>query len=137
MAKNHDTIDTVGAGIDAALIPKKLDLRLAWNFSTATNKMRAFNPVTPSGGSAAQNASATALDFPKIIDRLHQLEASLKYHVTPASYIRFRYIFETFDITDFRTDEIQPFMGGTDIFLGAQVRDYTARILALSFGYRF
>jgi MtrB/PioB family decaheme-associated outer membrane protein len=53
VAKNNDSIDTVGAGLDAALIPKKLDLRLAWNFATATNKMRSFNPVPPSGGSAA------------------------------------------------------------------------------------
>ncbi len=139
IGKNNDTVDTVGAGIDTPLIPKKLDLRLAWNFSTATGRMRASNPVTPTGGTAAQNTSATAVDFPKIIDRLHQLEASLKYHVTTASFIRFRYIFETFDITDFRTDNIQPFMPAspTDIYLGAQVRPYTAHILALSVGYRF
>jgi MtrB/PioB family decaheme-associated outer membrane protein len=137
VGKNSDRIDTAGAGLDAALIPKKLDLRLAWNFSTATNKMRTFNPVLPSGGSAAQNTSATTIDFPKIIDRLHQFEAALKYHVTPAAFVRFRYIFETFDITDFRTDDIQPFMGGTDIFLGAQVRDYTAHVFALSVGYKF
>ncbi|MBI3325840.1 MAG: MtrB/PioB family outer membrane beta-barrel protein, partial [Nitrospinae bacterium] len=143
VAKNNDVVDTVGAGIDVVLIPKKLDGRLAWNFSTASGKLRAFNPVAPSGGTAAQNTSARTFDFPEIKDRLHQLEASLKYHVTPASFIRFRYIFEKFDITDFRTDDIQPFMGtvdtatGTSIFLGAQVRDYTAHILALTVGYRF
>jgi MtrB/PioB family decaheme-associated outer membrane protein len=137
VAKNLDIVDTVGAGIDAALIPKTLDLRLAWNFSTALGKMRAFNPVTPTGGTAAQNASATATNFPNITDRLHQLEASLKYQITPASYLRFRYIFEQFNITDFRTDNIEPFMGGTDIFLGAQIRDYTAHIFAITLGYRF
>ena len=137
VAKNHDGVDTAGAGIDAALIPKKLDLRLAWNFSTARGKMRAFNPVTPTGGTAAQNASATAVNFPTITDRLHQLEASLKYHITPAAFVRFRYIFEKFDITDFRTDDIQPFMGGTDVFLGAQIRDYTAHVFAITLGYRF
>jgi len=143
VAENEDRIDTFGVGIDAALIPKKLDLRLAWNYSRATGTMKAFNPVTPSGGTAAQNRSATAVDFPDIEDSLHQLEASLRYHITPAWFVRIGYIFEMFDITDFRTDDIQPFMGsvdpasGTSIFLGAQVRDYTAHILTFSVGYKF
>jgi hypothetical protein len=87
--------------------------------------------------SAAQNTAATTMDFPKIINRLHQFEAALKYHLTPAAFVRFRYIFETFDITDFRTDDLQPFMGGTDIFLGAQVRDYTTHVFAFMVGYKF
>jgi len=143
VAKNEDVIDTFGVGLDAALIPKKLDLRLAWTYSRATGTMEAFNPLTPSGGTAAQNRSATAVDFPDIEDSLHQLEASLRYHITPAWFVRIGYIFEMFDITDFRTDDIQPFMGsvdpasGTSIFLGAQVRDYTAHILTFSVGYKF
>jgi len=137
VAKNRDSVNTAGAGVDAALIPKKLDFRLAWTFSTARGKMTAFNPVTPSGGTSAQNTSATAMNFPTITDRLNQLEASLKYHITTASYVRFRYIFEKYDITDFRTDDIQPFMGGTDIWLGAQIRDYTAQFFTITLGYRF
>jgi hypothetical protein len=105
--------------------------------SLASNKMRAYNPVTPTGGTAAQNTAATAVNFPKIFDQLNQLEASLKYYLTPAAFVRFRYIFEKYDINDFRTNDIQPFMGGTDIYLGAQIRGYTANILALSFGYHF
>lgn len=130
-------IHTLGAGIDTALVPKKLDMRLAWNYSRGTGKTRAFNPVPPSGGTAAQNTSAAAVTFPETSDRLQQLEASLRYRFTPALFARLRYIYETFDITDFRTDTLQPFMGGTDVFLGAQIRDYTAHILALSVGYRF
>ncbi len=143
VAKNEDTVDTFGVGIDAALIPTKLDFRLAWTYSRATGKMRASNPVTPTGGTAAQNTSATALDFPDTKDSLHQLEASLRYRITPAWFARLRYVFEKFDITDFRTDDIQPWMGaveagsGTSIYLGAQIRDYTAHIVALSLGYRF
>jgi MtrB/PioB family decaheme-associated outer membrane protein len=137
VANNRDSVNTAGAGVDAALIPKKLDFRLAWTFSTARGKMTAFNPVTPSGGTAAVNTSATAMNFPTITDRLNQLEASLKYHLTPASYVRFRYIFEKYDITDFRTGDIQPFMGGTDIWLGAQIRGYTAQFFTITLGYRF
>ena len=143
MAKNEDAVDTFGVGIDAALIPTKLDFRLAWNYSRATGKMRASNPVTPTGGTAAQNTSATAVNFPTIKDSLHQLEASLRYRITSAWFARLRYVFEKFDITDFRTDDVQPFMGdvdastGTSIYLGAQTRDYTAQIVTLSLGYRF
>jgi len=143
VAKNEDAVDTFGVGIDAALIPTKLDFRLAWNYSRATGKMRASNPVTPTGGTAAQNASATATDFPDIKDSLHQLEASLRYRITSAWFARLRYVFEKYNVTDFRTDDIQPFMGdvdastGTSIYLGAQTRDYTAQIVTLSLGYRF
>ncbi|MBI4609254.1 MAG: MtrB/PioB family decaheme-associated outer membrane protein [Candidatus Rokubacteria bacterium] len=143
VAKNEDEVDTFGAGIDAALIPKKLDFRLAWSYSRARGEMRAFNPVTPTGGTAAQNLSATAVDFPEIEDSLHQLEASLRYRINKGWSAKLSYIFEKFDISDFRTDDIQPFMGGVDastatsIFLGAQIRDYTAHILAFTLGYRF
>jgi MtrB/PioB family decaheme-associated outer membrane protein len=143
VAKNDDFVDTFGVGLDATLIPKKLDFRLTWNYSRARAKMRAFNPVTPTGGTAAQNASATAVDFPKIKDSLHQLETSLRYWVNKHWFARLRYTFEKFNITDFRTDNIQPFMGtveagsGTSIYLGAQIRDYTAHIVAFTLGYRF
>jgi MtrB/PioB family decaheme-associated outer membrane protein len=137
IARNNDVVHTLGAGFDASLIPKKLDVRLAWNYSQATGKIRNFNPATPLGGTAAQNTSATAVNFPEMSDRLQQVEASVRYRFTPALFARLRYVYETFDITDFRTDTIQPFVAPTDIFLGAQVRDYTAHILALSVGYRF
>src|SRR3990167_9675941 len=71
VSKNEDTIDTFSVGIDAVLIPTKLDLRLAWNYSRTTGRIRNSNPVTPTGGTAAQNTSARALEFPDIKDRLH------------------------------------------------------------------
>ncbi len=105
--------------------------------------MTAFNPVVPSGGTGAQNTSATAQDFPEVEDHLFQLEASVRYRMTPAWFFRIRYLMEKFDLDDFRTDRIQPFMGnidpssGTSIYLGAQARDYTAHVVGLTIGYRF
>ncbi|MBI2216121.1 MAG: MtrB/PioB family decaheme-associated outer membrane protein [Candidatus Rokubacteria bacterium] len=143
VAENRDIVHTVGAGINWSMIPGKLDLRLDWSFSEATGRMQGFNPTPPSGGTAGQNASATAVDFPTITDQLHQLQASVRYNISKSWFVTGRYIWERFDVTDFRTDEIEPWMGGVDastgtsIFLGAQVRDYTANILAFTVGYRF
>lgn len=143
VAENKDKIDTVGFAVNIVLIESKVDLNLSWNASRAVGAMRASNPTPPVGGTAAQNSSATALNFPDITERLQRLEAALRYSVSPALFWRLRYILEKFNITDFRTDEVQPFMGdveagsGTSIYLGAQIRDYTAQILSFIIGYRF
>lgn len=143
VAENEDKVDTVGLAVNVVLVESKVDLDLSWNASRAVGSMRAANPVPPAGGTAAQNSSATAVDFPEIIERLQRLEAALRYSVTPALFWRVRYILEKFNITDFRTDEIQPFMGdvdasaGTSVYLGAQIRDYTAQIVSFAVGYRF
>ncbi len=139
MAKNDDTIDTVSLGVNAALIPKTLDLRLAWSYSRATGKMRASNPVTPTGGTAAQNTSATAVHFPDIKDSFHQLEASLRYSIDKNWTIKLAYFFERFSQTDFRPDGPVPFPNPAqpDIFLGNDLKDYTAQIVSVILGYRF
>ena len=138
-----DTINTVSASADMTLIPKKLDLRLGWNYSRAAGKIRSSNPTTPAGGTDAQNASATAVSFPSITESLQQLEVSLRYYIEQALRLKFRYALESFKISDFRIEDVAPFMGaveagsGTSIYLGAKIRDYTAHILALTLDYEF
>lgn len=143
ISQNKDKIDTVGVSVNIVLIASKADLDLSWNASRAVGAMRAANPVPPAGGTEAQNIAATAENYPDITERLQRLEAALRYAVSPALFWRLQYILEKFDITDFRTDVMQPFMGdveagsGTSVYLGAQIRDYTAQIVSFVVGYRF
>ncbi len=144
VANNEDTVDTVVVGSDTDLIPERLDFHLAWTYSQAIGRMRAFNPVTPAGGTADWDAAARARDFPDISDPFTQLDASVRYRFKNEWFARLRYLFEKFDFSDFRTDDIQPYMGDIDpvvapraVYLGAQIRPYTAHVVAFSIGYQF
>ena len=47
-------------------------------------------------------------------------------------------MFEVFDQADFRTDGLNPFVPGlTSIYLGNDLKDYTAHIVSMAIGYRF
>ena len=133
VARNSDAIDTFGAGVNATLIPRVLDLGLNWNFSYALWRMKAFNPLTPTPAAS----STTAENFPAIEDTLNRLEAFLRYHFWKNWTAKLQYVFESFQKTDFRTDHLLPSEGTTNIFLGNDLKNYDAHILALTLGYRF
>jgi MtrB/PioB family decaheme-associated outer membrane protein len=137
VAKNSDAIDTFGAGLNTTLIPRTLEFGLNWNLSYAIQRMRAFNPLTPTGGTAAQNRSATAVNFPVIEDTLNRLEASLRYHFWKNWTAKLQYVFESFQKTDFRTDQLLPSEGTTNIFLGNDPKNYTAHIIGATLRYKF
>jgi hypothetical protein len=144
VGRNEDFIDTFRIGMDMPLISEKLDLHLVWNYSQAIGEMRAFNPTTPTGGFPFWIEDAQAMDFPDIKDSLHPLEASLRYRFSQGYFVKLGYVLEQFHISDFRTDNVQPYLGDADpvlaqraVYLGAQVRPYTARTLAVTIGYRF
>jgi hypothetical protein len=58
-------------------------------------------------------------------------------------------VFEKFDLTDFKIDDLDPFMPNSnvngsgvvspsrDVFLGDRIEDYKAHVFALSLIYRF
>jgi MtrB/PioB family decaheme-associated outer membrane protein len=132
VARNRDSVDTYSLGVDAALVPGRLDLRLAYNFMSAFARMQAATPLTPTLA-----AAAAVTDFPNIRQQLHVLETTLRYHFAPNWSAGLRYAFEHFRQSDFRTDVMQPYMGGDDIWLGARIPDYTAHIISALVRYRF
>ncbi len=131
VSRDQDDVDTYGFGLDAALIPGSLNLYVRYDFSLANGIMLASNPFT------ITNDSAIATDFPEITQKLHELEASLRYPILDRWSAELRYELDRFDQEDFRIDDIQPFMGRTDIFLGARTPDYNASMLSLIVGYHF
>jgi MtrB/PioB family decaheme-associated outer membrane protein len=132
-----DIVDTVGAGLDLALIPKRLDLKLGYSYSTATGKVRARPLGTPTV------VGFTAVDYPDTKSRLHQLEAALRYHLAANFSAKLSYIYERYLERDFATDVMQPYMVDLDsgasrsIFLGATQPNYEAHFVGLSFRFKF
>lgn len=136
-SKWRDIVDTVGAGVDLALIPKQLDLRLGYGFSTATGEVKSralgSNPAP----------SITAVNFPDTKSRLHELTARLSYHLSRNVTARLAYIYERWTDKDFATDVMQPYMESVDsgasrsVFLGATRPNYGVHIIGLSFRFKF
>jgi len=132
-----DIVDTVGAGLDLALIPKRLDLKLAYSYSMATGKVKTRALGTPTV------VGFTAVDYPDTKSRLHQLEAALRYHLAANFSAKLSYIYERYLERDFATDVMQPYMEAVDsgasrsVFLGATQPNYEAHFVGLSVAYRF
>jgi hypothetical protein len=132
-----DTVQTAYLGVKATLIPKTLDLRIDSAFSNALGRIDTSNPTPPVSGTAAQNATATAKPFPAFQDTLIRVEASLIYYFLKNWSARVGYAFEKWDKTDFRTDTLNPYMGVSSIWLGNDLRNYTAHMMGLTLAYQF
>ncbi len=140
---NRDKVDTYGVGADVSLIPKRLNLRLSYSFSDADTIIDSFNPVTPTSGTAAQQATAKAVRYPLANTNLHTLIAALRYNLTRNWSLKGEYRFEQFRETDWATDTIG--LSGltnlpptTDTYLGARfVQNYNAHIAGFTLRYQF
>ena len=140
LSNNTDTVDTFHLGAKIALIPGTLDWNVGATFSTATGQIETRNPNgAPTSGTAAQNLTATAKPMPAFEDNLFRLDTGLRYHFSKAWTLGFAYAFESFTKHDWRTDTLNPFLPGvvSSIWLGNDVKNYTAHIVALTLGYRF
>jgi len=132
-----DTVHTVYAGVKAALIPKKLELRFDANYSTSLGRVDNSNPIPPTSGTAAQNNTATVQKWPAFEDTLVHLETALIYYFGKNWAAKLGYAFEMFDQSDWRTN-LNPFIPGvSSIWLGNTVKDYTAHMMGVSLSYRF
>ena len=132
-----DTVQTAYLGVKAALIPKVLDLRIDSAFSNALGRTETSNPTTPFSGSASQNATATAKPFPAFQDTLVRVEAQLIYYFLKNWSARLGYAFEKFNQNDWRTDTLNPFMGVSSIWLGNDLKNYTAHMMGMTLAYQF
>ena len=63
---------------------------------------------------------------------------AFRYRFTKNWYARLGYFFEMFEEKNFRTDNLAPFNPGvTSIYLGNDLKDYTAHIVTMALGYSF
>jgi len=138
VSENNDTIYTIRAGIQAALIPKTLDLRLAGTYENALGKIISSNPVMPTSGTPAQRTTATAQSFPPFSDQLFQFEAGLRYSFLKNWNVAARYVLQVYENSDWRNNNLTPFVPGvSSIWLGNKFKNYTAQWVGVSVGYSF
>ncbi len=138
VSKNKDFINTFRLGVNTTLIPNVLTLVTTASYEAALGKIDTSNPVPPTSGTPAQNLTATAKPFPNFWDSLIRLDTALKYRFWKGWSATLAYAFEKFQKGDFRTDGLTPFVPGvSSIFLGNDLKDYTAHIIAVKLGYQF
>ena len=83
VANNHNVINTAGGGFHATLLPGRLEAGGRLDWSSARFLMATSNPVTPTGGTPAQNAAATASDLPEVTQKYQPLTVFATYVMTP------------------------------------------------------
>jgi MtrB/PioB family decaheme-associated outer membrane protein len=135
LAINTDVSNVVSANVRAVLIPDRLEAGGLWEYSKAHFLMAAANLATPSGGTAAQNAAATAMDFPKMTQKLQPLTVYVRYLVLREWAMTLQYQSDFYNAFDFRTTGLQP-ATGNHVFLGNDLRNYGARYLTVALSYR-
>ena len=139
VSNNTDTVETFHASAKATLIPNVLDLTFAGNYAYALGRVETRNPVAPTSGTAAENLTARAKRWPAFEDELIRLETGLAYHFLKNWTAKIGYIFESFTKHDWRTDTLNPFSpaAGNGIWLGNDLKNYTAHWMVATLGYRF
>ncbi len=149
---SEDRIHTLGGGAQIDLIEDRLELDVSYDYQSAIAYTRTGGPpgFMPSAFPTTSGDGGFAQDFPAIKDALQIFEATLSYHVKKDVFtLKGLYGFERLDLSNFKTDDLRPFMpnsnvdgsglviGSNDIFLGDAVDDYHAHILALSAIFHF
>jgi len=128
----------VFGGMELQIVPKYLDLSIDYTFQRAEDQTW----VTDFGGAVA--------DYPQDENTLHVLATTLSFHVNEFLTFKGYYSFEKYNISDFRHDDLNPYMPlsnintrtgaitpTTDVFLGNGWEDYQAHIFGLSAVYKF
>ena len=146
ISHNVDTVQTAHTAARGAIIPSILEWAIGANWSYALGRVDTRNPVNPSSGTAAQNATASAKPWPAFEDQLFRVDVALKYHFAKAWTATLGYAWESFEKKDWRTDTLNPFVpvpstgglpGQTSIWLGGDIKSYTAHIIGATLAYRF
>jgi MtrB/PioB family decaheme-associated outer membrane protein len=135
---NTDVIDTFHLGANVTVIPDVLEWKLGAAYSMATGQMETRNPDPLVTGTLAQQIQSAGKRMPALTDSLLRLDTSLRYRFWKNWSANLGYIFEEFSSHDWRTNNLVPFTPGlTSIYLGNDLKPYTAHVLAVTLGYRF
>ncbi len=133
-----DTFNTVYANLKVSIIPAVLDATFNGSYAGALGTVKTRNPVAPTSGSPAQDNTARAQRFPAYEDNLLHLEAALSYHFLKNWTARLGYVFEQWTKENWQTDTLNPFIPGvSSIWLGNNLRNYTANTIYATLGYTF
>jgi MtrB/PioB family decaheme-associated outer membrane protein len=132
----HDKIISYGLGVNATLIPKRLTLDVHGTITDSTGSQESF--FAPGGLGIGDPEP-----FPDVSDKLRTFDANLRWLVKERMSVIFAASYESWDLTDFQRDVMQPWMGAFDggsdesVFLGMRVPDYSVNWLRVLLSYSF
>ncbi|HLB11821.1 MAG TPA: MtrB/PioB family decaheme-associated outer membrane protein, partial [Dehalococcoidia bacterium] len=137
----RDLLDSVHAGVNFDIIPRRLDLSLGYRFSFGRSK---YAQAGVPGGTAAGEPGPVE----DVTNLFHVVNVVARYFLTPNWTLKLGYQYERYDEEDFTTDGIPQALAGLPvsaiaqadartIVLGFQHPSYEAHIVALTLGYRF
>jgi MtrB/PioB family decaheme-associated outer membrane protein len=138
-----DITDTVGGGVLVSLIPDKLTFQLSVDYSFAQAEIGTSNPNFVAG---TTTSSATGFDWPDVETETTEVKAELKYNWTEQLSTSLHYLYRTFDLDDFATDDVLLYGNPNDtqgnsldyfIYMDANYRDYNAHLFKLTLSYAF
>jgi hypothetical protein len=135
IATNIDSTSTAYASVNATVMPDRVVVGGLWQMSKSRFQMRAYNPLTPTGGTAAQNQGAVAMDFPVATHRLTALSVHVTCQFSADWSFTSRYEREKFSNYDFRTSDLRP-ATGNQIFQGNDLLPYQAEYFTFVLSYR-
>lgn len=125
---------SLGARAEFDVLPDRLEVVLGYELHLGEEKMR--DDATPgfvsTGGVGVGSDGGAAFTHPDIEETLHVLTGSATLRVSERLKLRALYRYEDFHLDDYRTDDLGPFRGGSDVFLGNSVEDYEVHIGVLS-----
>lgn len=101
--RNVDGNTTVYASFNATLIPEKLSAGGSVSLADAHFTVFNANPTTPTGGTAAQNLSATAVDFPEVSQKTQPMTLFFRYRYAADWALTLQYQGETYNQNDYRS----------------------------------
>jgi len=123
-AKNEDTIDSFGIGVQSQLIEDKLDAGADYVMSRSTGKVNVDAGVV--GGT-----------FPELKTDLDTVKLYASYRLKDNMTLRAEYWYEDYNSKDWMLDGVDPATISDVLSLGEDSPDYTVHALMLSLRYRF
>jgi MtrB/PioB family decaheme-associated outer membrane protein len=131
-SRSRDIVNTVGARVQAGLIPDKLDLDISYSFSDVDGRIDFYTPA------------ANTDDFNTVDETtIHILETKLNYTAWKPLVFTLGYMYENFDYEDYNKDgftNVPTDSGGASngaYLMGTLPEDYEVNVVYLRVSYRF
>ena len=133
-SRNESRFHSLGANVVVVAIVDRLELELGYQLHRGVEEMGsgAIRGFVGTGGVGVGADQGVGFDYPDVEEMLHVATATATLRVDEALKLVARYRFEAFEIRDYRTDDLGPYLGGSDVYLGNVVEDYDAHVLVLS-----
>lgn len=152
LGSNEDEVTTYYVGATGVVLPNRIDAGFRFEHSFSRYLTRGWNPVTPTGGSANDNASATAGTFPEITTKLEPMNMFVSYRINSEWSTTLRFQTEKWDQNDYRFAFTGPTQAAyrplianstsatstavNHVFMGNEYPSYNAQLLTITMTYR-